>query len=332
MMTVRERFLKVINFEKPDDRLPMMEWAPWWGDTHNRWQKEGLGVEYNDLIGHFGLDPLEIVSILPRGGSCPRPAHHGAPIMTDETSYEALLPHLYTDQMLDFAVGQAKRLKEGHERGDFAIRIWLDGYFWFPRSLFGIEDHLYAFYDYPELMHRMNSDLTDFNKRALEAVLSIITPDMLGFGEDMSYNHGPMLSQEAFEEFCAPYYKKLLAPIKKEGKIKILIDSDGDVMPLLPWLMEIGADGIYPLERQSGVDVAEIRRLYPNFIMLGGYDKLVMAKGEQAMRAEFERLLPTMRSGGFIPSVDHQTPPGVSLENYRIYLKLFEEYCVKGIK
>jgi hypothetical protein len=33
-----------------------------------------------------------------------------------------------------------------------------------------------------------------------------------------------------------------------------------------------------------------------------------------------------MKSGGFIPSVDHQTPPGVSLEQYRVFLKLFKEY------
>jgi uroporphyrinogen-III decarboxylase len=65
--------------------------------------------------------------------------------------------------------------------------------------------------------------------------------------------------------------------------------------------------------------------------MLGGYDKMVMPLGEQAMRAEFERLLPVMRTGGFIPSVDHQTPPGVSLENYRIYIRLFEEYALKAV-
>jgi hypothetical protein len=40
--------------------------------------------------------------------------------------------------------------------------------------------------------------------------------------------------------------------------------------------------------------------------------------------------MPVMRSGGFIPSVDHQTPPGVSLENYRVYLKLFREACIRA--
>jgi uroporphyrinogen-III decarboxylase len=57
---------------------------------------------------------------------------------------------------------------------------------------------------------------------------------------------------------------------------------------------------------------------------------MVMPQGEAAMRGEFERLLPVMRSGGYIPSVDHQTPPGVSLENYRIYIRLFKEYAAKA--
>ncbi|HAT10122.1 MAG TPA: hypothetical protein DCS97_05920, partial [Planctomycetes bacterium] len=60
------------------------------------------------------------------------------------------------------------------------------------------------------------------------------------------------------------------------------------------------------------------------------YDKMVMPKGEAAMRAEFERLLPAMRRGRFIPSVDHQTPPGVSLENYRIYLRLLAEFMERA--
>lgn len=45
---------------------------------------------------------------------------------------------------------------------------------------------------------------------------------------------------------------------------------------------------------------------------------------------EFERLLPLWRSGGFIPSCDHQTPPAVSPDDYRLYLKLFAEYAAKA--
>ena len=67
-------------------------------------------------------------------------------------------------------------------------------------------------------------------------------------------------------------------------------------------------------------------------LFIGHFDKMTMTKGEAAMRAEFERLLPIMKSGGFIPSVDHQTHPGVSLEQYRVYLRLLEEYTQTGAK
>jgi hypothetical protein len=56
---------------------------------------------------------------------------------------------------------------------------------------------------------------------------------------------------------------------------------------------------------------------------------MTMPRGEAAMRAELERLVPLMKSGGFIPSVDHQTPPGVSLEEYRVYLRLLNAYTAR---
>lgn len=64
--------------------------------------------------------------------------------------------------------------------------------------------------------------------------------------------------------------------------------------------------------------------------MIGGYDKTIMHLGEEAMRREFERLLPAMRSGRYIPGVDHQTPPDVSLDTYKTYVRLLKEYAVLG--
>ena len=100
---------------------------------------------------------------------------------------------------------------------------------------------------------------------------------------------------------------------------------------MVPWFEAVGVDGFLPLERQAGIDIAELRRKHPRLLMIGGYDKMVMRKGERAMRREFERLLPVMRQGGYIASVDHQTPPEVSLKNYHIYLRLLKEYCEKAV-
>ncbi len=99
---------------------------------------------------------------------------------------------------------------------------------------------------------------------------------------------------------------------------------------MVPWLIEAGVDGVLPLERQAGVDGETLRDAFPRLRMIGHFDKMTMPRGEEAMRAEFERLLPLMRSGGYIPGVDHQTPPGVSLEQYRIYRRLLDEYTARA--
>ena len=50
------------------------------------------------------------------------------------------------------------------------------------------------------------------------------------------------------------------------------------------------------------------------------------------MREEFERLLPVMRQGGFLPSVDHQTPPGVSLEKLPDLSEALRRVCPQGLR
>jgi hypothetical protein len=84
--------------------------------------------------------------------------------------------------------------------------------------------------------------------------------------------------------------------------------------------------GVLPLERQARVDGMALRRQFPTLRMVGHFDKMTMNRGEAAMRAEFDRLVSLMKTGGFIPSVDHQTPPGVSLEEYGVYIRLLREY------
>ena len=48
------------------------------------------------------------------------------------------------------------------------------------------------------------------------------------------------------------------------------------------------------------VDGMALRRQYPKICMVGHYNKIAMSLGESAMRAEFERLAPLTRTGGFI--------------------------------
>ena len=328
-MNTRERFHAVMNF-KPFDRLPLLEWAGWWGKTIERWHGEGLPVDLTDryaICAHFGLDVYKQQWFPVCGPGCPRPASHGAGIIVNTEDYERVLPNLYPPRPVNADVWR----KWAEEQSEGKVVLWftVDGFFWFARKLLGIERHLYAFYDQPELMHRINADLADWILMVIEQVCEICTPDFMTFSEDMSYNNGPMLSKDMFDAFMLPYYNRIIPSLRKHGILPI-IDSDGDISVPAHWFAEAVLDGILPLERQAGVDIAALRREHPAMRFIGHFDKMTMSRGEAAMRAEFERLLPTAAKGGFLISCDHQTPPGVSYENYRIYLSLFREYAEKA--
>jgi hypothetical protein len=331
-MKNRDRIVNTLNFKMPDDRLPMIEWAGWWDKTQERFYKEGVprDLSRDEIREYLGLDMMRQFWISPKGKSY-REASKEEKKIYDMDSYLRVKNMLYPKDAVDVRREQLEKLKPLHVDGDCAVWITLEGFFWFPRTLFGIEGHLYAFYDEPEAMHKINSDLAEYNIYLIEEFCKILKPDFMTFAEDMSYNLGPMLSYGQFKEFLLPYYKKVIPVLNKYGIIP-MVDTDGQLEAMIPWLQEAGIEGALPLERQAGVDVERMRNMFPDFKIIGAYDKMVMSKGEEAMRKEWERLLPVMKKGGFIPSCDHQTPPEVSLENYRIYLKLMKEYCEKAVK
>ena len=324
-MTTRERLQAVLSFES-FDRLPIVEWASWWDDTISRWHGEGLPARLTDryeICEYFGLDVWRQFWIPARSEQCPRPASHGAPVISSMDEYERIRHLLFPPFSLDRAWWQAIRQQS---EGRAVLWFTLDGFFWFPRTLLGIERHLYAFYDQLELMHRINRDLAEWQISVIEEITRVCVPDFMTFAEDMSYNHGPMLSKQLFDAFLRPYYDLVIPRLKEKG-IYAIVDSDGDIAEPAPWFEEAGLDGILPLERQAGVDVPSLQERHPRMKFIGHFDKMTMNKGETRMRQEFERLLPAATHGGFVMACDHQTPPGVSLSDYRCYLRLFAEYA-----
>lgn len=329
-MTVAERF-HAVAAGAPVDRLPRVEWAIRWSQTLARWHQEGLGPQLRgpDLEDHFGLDLWHQTWTHSIHWDCPwKIASHGAGVLATAGDYEALEPY----------VGRWPVLPEAYARG-FALQaagraaVWFTfpGFFWGPREILGIERHLLAFHDEGDLLHRINDRLATWMLHYLDDLDRLGRCDFMTFAEDLSYNHGPMLSRKAFDTFLLPYYRRVVGAIRDRG-IRVLVDSDGDITSCAHWFADAGIEGILPLERQAGVDIATLQFVHPDLLFVGHFDKLTMSRGEAVMRQEFQRLLPAMRRGRFIPSVDHQTPPEVSLEAYRGYLRLLREYSELAVR
>lgn len=329
-MNTRERFWNIMSF-KSVDRLPMIESYWWWNKTVERWHREGLPQHISghmEIAQYFGLDKHRIFWLTPAGRmKRPEVRVRAEGVAHNMDEYLQRVKPIFTEPIVNPKDLRIFAAEQAHDE----VFVWLqiDGFFWFPREVLGIEPHLLAFHDQPELMHRINEDILHCNLRIIEQVCKLCVPDLVTFAEDMSYNHGPMISKSHFDEFLAPYYRRIV-PVLEDRGILPFVDSDGDIEPLIPWLEEVGLVGLTPLERMAGNDINCIREKHPQFRMLGAFDKTVMHRGADAIRAEFERLLPVMRSGGYIPSVDHQTPPEVSMDDYKLYVSLLKEYVCRA--
>ncbi|MDF2614221.1 MAG: hypothetical protein K0S71_2007 [Clostridia bacterium] len=352
-MNCRDRENATLGFDKNLDRGAVQETFYPWSLTVDRWSEEGLQInelnEFNkqSLDGEhagissnntewyyhfekfFGFDGVKRIAF-----SYPFNCQEtGKPLIASEADWqsvkekaEADIEKYYSDEVISRTFGY---LQEGHKRGDYSVRLNIPGFFWTPRELMGIEPHLYAFYDYPHLLHDINEFMLNLYLDKLIKVLTFIPADIVYIMEDLSGANGPMLSKTHFDEFIGAYYKRLIPKMKRCGVKHVLVDTDGDFTTLIPCFLESGVEGFLPLDVNAGVDIVEIRKKYPHLKLIGGFNKLCIAAGKDAIDGEFRRIMAVIRQGGYLPGTDHQVPPSASMENYRYFVKRLKE-CMEA--
>lgn len=330
-MGIREQFQQTMAGRTLGSGYPVLEWASWWPDTIAMWEEEGLpkGLSRQELYDYFGLDRNIQFWFRHVTNDCPERRAYGAPFIESVEDYKAFKRYLYPKDAVSRWADDIQDAARQSVADQALVWCTVEGFFWFPRELFGIEAHLTSFYDEPDLYHRICEDLLEWQMAVLDEFCALVQPDFINIAEDMSYNHGSMISGQMFREFMTPYYRRLSSETRKRG-IPLIVDSDGDISQAIPWFIEAGADGLFPLERQAGVDILQLQEAHPDFCWMGGFDKMCMFAGKDAIDSEFERLLPAIRRGRYIPATDHQTPPGVTIEHYRYYVKRLRE-CSRAL-
>jgi uroporphyrinogen decarboxylase len=135
-----------------------------------------------------------------------------------------------------------------------------------------------------------------------------------------------MVSPEHFQKFMTPAYKKVVKFVKNYGIDVIIVDSDGLVDELIPLFLEVGVNGILPVEIAAGNDPIAWRKKYGKDLrMLGGIDKRALSRGKKDIEDELKKNSVLISESGYIPALDHLIPPDVSLDNFKYYMKLKRE-------
>lgn len=339
-MTTHERFARMYA-HRESDRIPILD-SPW-TDTIDRWVKEGMPSR--DYIDYFDLDRTAYIRL------------DNSPQYPEETLEETEQYRIYTTRWgatmrswkhatstpehLDFKIKTPEDWQKAKERmapSDERIPWkqlqsqyaawrkegrWITGGFWFGfdvthAGLVGTERLLMAMLEEPEWCMDMFNHYLDVDIALMEKVWgSGYTFDELHWYDDMGYKLNQFFSLRVYRELLKPVHKRAIDWAHAHG-IPARLHSCGDIRPFIPELLDIGLDGLNPLEVKAGMDPVAIKKQYGDRLLLhGGVNAVLWDQPEQILE-EIERVVPVLKqNGGYVFASDHSIPSTVSLEGFR---------------
>ena len=354
-MNDRERFVETMH-DEPVDRPVLWEWGPW-RETLQRWRREGgfegdppeyqecdhregAGVRF-DLFPPFERRVIEddgrTVTYVNEKGQLLRDFHDNEQSMPEFIEYpvknradwERIKERMDPDSPQRYPADWDQRVRRWNTDRTAPVEVYGSrdgGLFSQIREVMGAEEALLLMADDPALAHDIMEYRTDFMMRVMERALREVRPEWIIFWEDMAYKTASLISPAMFREFMLPRYKRLAQFAQSFGVDVAFVDTDGYVDELIPLFLEAGIRGMYPMEVNSGMDVARLRRKFGrDLLMTGGIDKRALATGPEAIEAELARCIPVALEGGYIPMVDHSLPPDISYANFQYYWRRKKE-------
>ncbi len=194
------------------------------------------------------------------------------------------------------------------------------------RDMLTFEGLAYACYDYPEMVEDMVETCCLLVENSLDQLLGALSFDYASGWEDICFKNGPIVSVPFFRDVVMPRYKRIRKKLDAHGIDLWYTDCDGDVRPILPYLLEGGINCLFPFEVNSCAHPGELLDQYDGQLrIMGGFDKMQLGAGRDAIKAYMKTLEKYVARGGYIPFCDHRCPPNVPPEDYLYYLDLKEK-------
>ncbi|MCG3181012.1 MAG: hypothetical protein BIFFINMI_03379 [Phycisphaerae bacterium] len=350
-MTSRERLVAVFNHRMPD-RVPMMD-NPWEA-TVERWRREGLPADVS-VADYFGFDrtfsirpdnsprfPRHVieetgeytVATTAWGVTQKNWKHHGGvPEFLDhrikdrESWADARARMAPAEDRVDWTRLE-REYPKARQRGDL---IFAGGWFGFDVThswVCGTERILMALVEDPDwcremFMHELDVQLALFDMiraRGYEF-------DVLYWPDDLGYRNGPLFSPAMYRSIVQPVHAKACAWAHAKG-MKTLLHSCGNVMALVPDLLNAGVDGLNPLEQKAGMDALGLKRdVGDRLVLMGGVDVRRWAEGGEDLEQETVSKIEALKAdGGYIFHSDHSVPENVGFKDYCRVIELAREH------
>lgn len=263
------------------------------------------------------------------------PMHVGHTLVDRESWRKHYKPRLDPDRPDRLPEDWDRRVKVWTDPNrDHPVFLYAGSLFGWLRDWMGLENIALVVYDDPGWFEEMVVTVADVQIAVLEKILATGGRfEACSMWEDMCYNAGPLLSPTHFKQYIVPQYQRITSLLHKYGVDIVWVDCDGKIDELVPLWLEAGVNCMFPMEIGTwGADPRKFRAEYGrDLLLMGGFDKHILAKSKDAITQEIERLAPLVEEGGYIPMPDHRVPPDVPLENYLHYCVTARAIWGKGL-
>ncbi|MBM3216294.1 hypothetical protein FJZ36_15445 [Candidatus Poribacteria bacterium] len=167
----------------------------------------------------------------------------------------------------DFSVEQAR---EGYARSIMELRerteddiLWIAGFgqsdFMGGYSRWRYENYLECLSIYPDHMRRYYDYTGEqgylYNLGVVEAIQKYDLAPFVYGGQDICFNEGPICSVETLRDLYFPALRRAVEPLLRSG-IRIIWHCDGNILPILDDLLDLGVSGFQGFQEESGVHLS----------------------------------------------------------------------------
>ena len=199
------------------------------------------------------------------------------------------------DEPLDALARRAQTQYESTDRA--VVTLWRMHYLQAGMLMRGFEQFFVDLVADKDLTHALFGKLHQVYLDRVDAFLAAFGPwvDVVFLTDDLGTQKGGMISTPLYEEMIYPYVSELVGKIKAAGK-KVVMHSCGAVSTYVPYLIEMGVDGLNPVQVSAqGMNPAELVRQYGKDIAFWGggcnTQHALNASDPEVVRADVRRRL-----------------------------------------
>jgi len=169
----------------------------------------------------------------------------------------------------------------------------------------------------------LQADLALLNNRAAaRAYEEAKLPPLFRLDHDMADSRGTLVNVRSLEKLWFPHFARCLEPVLGAG-VRLIWHCDGNLMQMVPRLLEVGLSGFQGFQYEDGMDYERIcgmkTRDGRTLIIVGGVSvtrTLPMGTPDD-VRRELRRLVKNGPPTGLFLAASSSVTPGVPWENVR---------------